>query len=617
MNSQKPNAMKKLFAITLMFFLALNAKAQDFYFAGYYNVTNGTIAALYKNNERLYTAHITGLTSKAVRVACNSQGDVFWLVCHYNYPNNTLNHIEIRKNNQVYASTEGHDEIHISDMYMLNDTLYCTGYQLDENGITIATVWKGEDFTTHWVLGDGIHASVIYDADVDKNTNIPYFCGYVSDTLQKACVWKASQLLYKQEPSDVQRDSRANEISIDNGEIYTNGYLSYYFDNEIISIPTIWKDNEQIYYASAMNIVNCLYAHQGDFYYTYLYPHGMHYAVYMNGSEILHLPLDNQTGVQRICGDLDDIYMVGSFQGQGSIWKNFEVHIQPNNCSNICDMLVVHHFIENNSEWYYEILNNDGSITYQHLECAGDTTISTQRPKIIIRSNTQYDRDTIFTEVTHEYVYEENGMIYWWNKDLEEFTMLYNFAAENGDEWEIKVGMESIMVHVDGVGIFEYDGETHKMLHISDVGNLFSGDIVVGYGHMTSFFPEELMNKNANFTVDGLRCYWVGDALLYHNSDEDCDAIYSELHGIEEDGPSTSSGTLVVYPNPANNVLFVETQNFASLPAEQKYRITNLMGQTVLSGNITTENQQINIESLPEGLYFISVGEQIVKFMKR
>ena len=400
----------------MLFFLALNAKAQDFYFAGYYNVANGTVAALYKNNERLYTAHITGLTSKAVRVACNSQGDVFWLVCHYNYPSNTLNRIEIRKNNQVYASTEGHNEIHISDMYILNDTLYCTGYQLDENGITIATVWKGEDFATHWILGDGIHASVIYNAEMDKNTNTPYFCGYVSDTIQKACVWKASQLLYKQEPSGVQRDSQANEISIDNGEIYTKGYLSYYFDNETISIPTIWKDNEQIYHASALDFVNCLY--------TLFYPHGMLYAVYKNTETILELP-SNQARVQRICSDLDDVYMVGTLQGQGCIWKNFEVYLQPNNCYCICDMVV-------------------------------------------------------------------------------------SYAGESIDETD-----------------------------------------------------------NNGFTV---------------------------------------------YPNPANNILFVQTLRATSLPAET-YRITNPQGQTLLKGSIIADCQQINIESLPVGMYFITMGETTWKFV--
>ena len=274
-------------------------------------------------------------------------------------------------------------------------------------------------------------------------------------------------------------------------------------------------------------------------------------------------------------------------------------------------------------EWYYEIQNDNGSITYQHLQSEGDTVVQGKRPKIIIRSNTQYDRDEI-TTTTHEYVYEEDGIVYWWNKDLEEFTVLYDLTANAGDEWEIKVGTESIIMHVDTVEYYEHNGYNYRMLRVSDVDDLFSGNIICSIGHMTSFFPERLMNRNDNYIVNGLRCYWVGDALLYHNGDEDCDAIYSELHGVDENGPSTGSGTegaLVVYPNPADDVIIVETRRATSLPAEQTYRITNLMGQTLLSGHVGTFHetslQSIDVSNLPAGLYFINVGGQTVKFVKQ
>jgi hypothetical protein len=404
---------------------AVNAQAQDIYSAGYYNVNNGTIAALYKNNERLYTAHISGLSSKAIRVVCNSAGDVFWMVNHYNYSNNALNRIEIRKNNQVYATLENPDVIHINDMYCLEDTLYYAGYQLNENGVAIATVWKGENFATHWVLGDGHHTSVIFDADVDKSTNIPYYCGYVTDSIRHACVWKASELLYKHEPSGIQRASWANEISIDNESVYTNGYLNYDTGEETtISIGTIWKDNEQICYGSNDDFLDCLYAHQGDYYYAYYYPHGMYYAIYKNRNVILQLP-SGQTGVLNILGEGDNIYMVGALEGKGSIWKNFEVCLQPNNCYALYDMV---------------FFQTDG---------------------------------------------------------------INNAPIDNG------------------------------------------------------------------FTV---------------------------------------------YPNPANGVLFVETQNFASLLNQTEYRITNLMGQNLLQGHITAETQQINIGKLPAGMYLITIAGETRKF---
>lgn len=419
--------MKKLLTISFLMALAIGTQAQDIYFIGYYNVNNGTNAALYKNNERLYTVHKGNQTAKAYRMAIDSHENIYWWVNLYSFPDGTFHHIEIWKNNQMYASTENHSEITLYDIYCLDDTLYFAGYQRNERGVSIATVWKGPDFTPHYVLGDGIHASVIYDAEVDKDTNIPYFCGYVSDSLQKACVWEASQLLYKQEPWGSQRGSWAKEISIDNGEIYTNGYLNFYTGYETVSLAHIWKDNTQVQTVGA-DFYYCLYASQGDYYYESLTPHGWDHWICKNNGGFMQLP--GQAKIQRICGGLDDIYMVGSLNGLGCIWKNFEVYLQYDNCNYISDIVVLPSNITSiGSEWYDETQNDN------------------------------------------------------------------NFA---------------------------------------------------------------------------------------------------------------------VYPNPANDVLFVRTH--AVRPYEE-YRITNLMGQTLLQGQINAENQQIAIPGLPAGMYFITIGEMTRKFV--
>ena len=268
------------------------------------------------------------------------------------------------------------------------------------------------------------------------------------------------------------------------------------------------------------------------------------------------------------------------------------------------------------TEWYYEIENENGSITYQHLEYAADTTVNHKDVVIIIRTNTLYDKSE-HQEVTREYVYEENGIIYWWNKDLEEFTALYDFSAEAGDEWEIKVGMESITMHVDSVKYYEYDGELYKMLMVSDEDDIFSGNIVCGIGHQTSFFPERLMLRNKGFRVEGIRCFWRNGELMFKYGERDCDEVYEEYHdGIEEDGPSTGSETFTIYPNPTHGVLVVETQCLASHPT-QTYCISNLMGQTLMTGVITAETQQIDVTNLPQGMYFITVGDMTQKFVVR
>ena len=125
------------------------------------------------------------------------------------------------------------------------------------------------------------------------------------------------------------------------------------------------------------------------------------------------------------------------------------------------------------------------------------------------------------------------------------------------------------------------------------------------------------MNRGKNYRVEGMRCYWREGELFFKYGEEDCDAVYKDYHsGIEEDGPSTGLGTFTIYPNPTDGVLFVETQNFASLPT-QTYRIINLMGQTLMSGQITDETQQIDVFDLPQGMYFISVGDMTRKFVVR
>ncbi|MBR6227660.1 MAG: choice-of-anchor J domain-containing protein [Bacteroidales bacterium] len=267
------------------------------------------------------------------------------------------------------------------------------------------------------------------------------------------------------------------------------------------------------------------------------------------------------------------------------------------------------------NEWYYEIENENGSITYQYLYQAGDTIVQDEPTHILVKINTLYDKD-LHQDVTHEYVYERDGKVYWWNKTLEEFTVLYDFGAHEGDTWVTKVGTETLTMHVDAEEIVEYEGRFYRMLHVSDTDDIFSGDIVCGIGHLTSFFPERLMDNGDGIRVEGMRCYWIEDELVFKPGDEDCDAIYSEVHGVEEDGPSTGSGAFTVYPNPTNGVLFVETRHGTSLP-DQTYRITNLMGQTVLSGNINADNQQINVSSLPQGMYFITFAGETRKFVVR
>ena len=256
------------------------------------------------------------------------------------------------------------------------------------------------------------------------------------------------------------------------------------------------------------------------------------------------------------------------------------------------------------TEWYYEITNDNGSVTYQYLECAADTTINDHPIHILVRINTLYDKEK-YDVTTHEYIYEENNKVYWWNKTLSEFTTLYDFGAEVGDEWEIKVGTQTIPVHVDAAQTVTYKSQEYKMLSISDPDDIFTGDIICGIGHLTSFFPEKLMNKG--YRVENIRCFWQDGELVYQNGDQDCDEIYEQHHlGVEE---NEAENGFAVYPNPSHDVLFVLSESINS-----EYRITNIIGQTLMTGEIISDNQKIDVSSLSEGIYFITLTNKTTNY---
>lgn len=260
------------------------------------------------------------------------------------------------------------------------------------------------------------------------------------------------------------------------------------------------------------------------------------------------------------------------------------------------------------TEWYYEIINVNGSVTYQYLECVADTTIGSTRPKVIIKSNTLYDKD-LYTKVTHEYVYSEDGIVYWWNKQSQSYTTLYDFNANVGDQWTINVGTHSITMLVDEVNNVEYNGATYRVLSVRDADDIFSGDIICGIGHTTSFFPEKMLN-NRDFDVDGMRCYWHFGEELLQFGEVDCDEIYNNYNDVAENDATGFE----VYPNPANNTITIVGSDRECLPME--FTITNMTGQIIMTGVVSSDNHQVNVKELPTGIYFIKIGEETIKFIK-
>lgn len=137
------------------------------------------------------------------------------------------------------------------------------------------------------------------------------------------------------------------------------------------------------------------------------------------------------------------------------------------------------------------------------------------------------------------------------------------------------------------------------------------------FDHIKQTLEEEVPNQSERFHCPSSYTTWenycigIIDCFLRERPDmiiEGLDSFF--LTGVSE---ITSIG-FHCYPNPAKDILIVETYG-APLHTTTDYHITNFMGQTLLQGCINDEIQQINIHSLPAGMYLITLGTTTQKFV--
>jgi Concanavalin A-like lectin/glucanases superfamily/Secretion system C-terminal sorting domain len=97
---------------------------------------------------------------------------------------------------------------------------------------------------------------------------------------------------------------------------------------------------------------------------------------------------------------------------------------------------------------------------------------------------------------------------------------------------------------------------------------------------------------------------------------------YYRLRQLDNDGTETLSKTisiatksnnkLKVYPNPVSNLLTIETSETGD------YQVFNLLGQRVLnSQKLLLGVSGLDVSTLPQGAYYLKIGEEQVKFVKQ
>ena len=158
---------------------------------------------------------------------------------------------------------------------------------------------------------------------------------------------------------------------------------------------------------------------------------------------------------------------------------------------------------------------------------------------------------------------------------------------------------ESVLVKVENAECTDADTESNYGMWTVDDG---SGALLID-DDLFAFVP----TAGTNYNVTGVGFYSYSAAKILPRSADDIEEAVSV-------GEITATA-VKLYPNPANDVLFISSDAKRS-----KVEVFNLLGQSVMSKNINSKQSELNISDLDAGMYLIKVygenGVQTQRFLK-
>jgi len=269
--------------------------------------------------------------------------------------------------------------------------------------------------------------------------------------------------------------------------------------------------------------------------------------------------------------------------------------------------------------WYYSQTHYFSSLVdYYRIESIGDTTINGISCRILQKNTTTCDIRPI-----KEFMYDINNRVYFWDNDLQNFQMLYNFDAQPGDSWNIELGLsisdrDTMHVTVDSIAIETINGFNKKILFLtcysySGWWNAAGGGpfkVIEGIGCTAKMFYWDFGACDGNW-AGPIRCYEDGViGVVDFDTNLSCDTIY--YTGIEE---YSSEFNFTIFPNPIESEMFVQQTRDKFFPST--FKLINLVGENVLSGELNDEKNRIDLSAISSGTYFIRINSKDKTFFKK
>lgn len=133
----------------------------------------------------------------------------------------------------------------------------------------------------------------------------------------------------------------------------------------------------------------------------------------------------------------------------------------------------------------------------------------------------------------------------------------------------------------------------------------------------TGYYYRPILNGTYNITysAEGYYSKTISNVIINPNSLVNQD-VFLVKNSNKLNDISNSSISFNLYPNPTKDILIISLSSPFKLNPFPSYKIFNSLGVEVKKGNLKENNTIISVKNLNKGLYFISIGRKVIKFIK-
>jgi hypothetical protein len=267
------------------------------------------------------------------------------------------------------------------------------------------------------------------------------------------------------------------------------------------------------------------------------------------------------------------------------------------------------------AKWWWSLSDEDPGPAYYYWEVTHEDSFQGEFVKVIDVTFFGYD-SVVVPDFDTLYTFSRNDSVFLYDTYKKEYGLLYDFGAEVGDTIEFSTFDNGFY----GDTTFLAEITRIVLIRKGSIGSLMKGDVRLFetkyLGGSTSYWsnpyyegfgsPLGLIRPTSIYvTVSRIRCYY-DDEIEFHD-------YYTELNTGEiifipcDYYPYSSTKETIwnhpdfkVYPNPVQTDLNIELPDFVK---EGEWYLVDLAGKKVRQGIVSRNQLQINLASIPKGLY--------------